>query len=517
MLLDYQFSSDPTPLQASTGSAPAQGVVDVFVAPPSGKQVWCTEITIAIPYGNGPTDPFVGDRPVVSVSTDAWSLTDVMEMRGGGDNLGEVGVNYLQAVAKPRDPSYDEITYPLAFGVSGTVTTTPGPFPIAIREVTSPDGVTYSTLVATYPLSTSTPQFYLRNFMTTSAATPTVPVTEFPNGGPITFEWESNGTWFALYEGGSLSPVYQGTATTFTLASGITSPKTFVLVASATGSPDGTPNDGFQAIYLYEAVSLSVVGADVSVNLLDAGVVTAGQVTVSGSTSLQGATVQDLTATTLTSGATTMAGANVQQSMRVAGGVTTPTIASLSGGSPILMDDNGHQWLIKWVGQEGNDLVAQIFMWDNAQRWGGLRLPILDYKTFIIPHPVDAERYLVHATLEGPEAGVFYRGTATLRAGRAEVALPPYADALCDPESWTFQLTPVGCFDRLAVVPMGEQRVTDGRFVVASEDPESEGTFDWEAKATRRDQAPLDVEPRQADLDVRGIGPYTFGVPTPVG
>jgi hypothetical protein len=31
-------------------------------------------------------------------------------------------------------------------------------------------------------------------------------------------------------------------------------------------------------------------------------------------------------------------------------------------------------------------------------------------KTFVIDHPVDPERYLVHACLEGPEAGIYYRG-----------------------------------------------------------------------------------------------------------
>lgn len=34
-------------------------------------------------------------------------------------------------------------------------------------------------------------------------------------------------------------------------------------------------------------------------------------------------------------------------------------------------------------------------------------------KSFMIDHPTDSERYLVHACLEGPEQGVYYRGTVT--------------------------------------------------------------------------------------------------------
>ena len=33
-------------------------------------------------------------------------------------------------------------------------------------------------------------------------------------------------------------------------------------------------------------------------------------------------------------------------------------------------------------------------------------------KTFVIDHPDDENKYLVHVCLEGPEAGVYYRGKA---------------------------------------------------------------------------------------------------------
>ena len=36
-------------------------------------------------------------------------------------------------------------------------------------------------------------------------------------------------------------------------------------------------------------------------------------------------------------------------------------------------------------------------------------------KTFVIPHPLKNDKYLVHACLEGPEAGVYYRGTGKIK------------------------------------------------------------------------------------------------------
>ena len=38
-------------------------------------------------------------------------------------------------------------------------------------------------------------------------------------------------------------------------------------------------------------------------------------------------------------------------------------------------------------------------------------------KTFIIDHPRAAEKYIVHAAIEGPESRVFYRGNVTLKHG----------------------------------------------------------------------------------------------------
>jgi len=137
------------------------------------------------------------------------------------------------------------------------------------------------------------------------------------------------------------------------------------------------------------------------------------------------------------------------------------------------------------------------------------------YKTFIINHPVFAEKYLMHATLEGPEAAVFYRGSTRLENGRAEIELPHYFDALCDASSATIQLTPVDGFDRLCLRTYDGRKIHRDRFLVVSDNPTSDLAFDWEVKARRKDVPAIVVEPRKDDIIVRGDGPYRYAMPRP--
>ncbi|MEA2997126.1 MAG: hypothetical protein QOG74_2675, partial [Alphaproteobacteria bacterium] len=131
-------------------------------------------------------------------------------------------------------------------------------------------------------------------------------------------------------------------------------------------------------------------------------------------------------------------------------------------------------------------------------------------KTFIIDHPSDPRRYLVHATLEGPEGAVFYRGSARLDHGRAEVALPSYFESLTHTDDRTVILTNIDGFDRLAVETQRDGKVANGRFVVISDNPDSAQAFDWEVKAVRKDVPRLVEAPLKTEISVAGFGPYTF-------
>jgi hypothetical protein len=112
-------------------------------------------------------------------------------------------------------------------------------------------------------------------------------------------------------------------------------------------------------------------------------------------------------------------------------------------------------------------------------------------KYFQIPHPVDPAKLLTHASLEGPEAGVYYRGEAQLAKGEVEVILPPYFEALTRKEGRTVQLTPVEGWSPLFVV----KGIQAGKFLVrtaAQGDPAQR--FYWEVKAVRADVGPLAIE-----------------------
>ncbi|MGV9810140.1 hypothetical protein [Micromonospora chersina] len=120
-------------------------------------------------------------------------------------------------------------------------------------------------------------------------------------------------------------------------------------------------------------------------------------------------------------------------------------------------------------------------------------------KQFAIDHPLDPpdateRRQLIHAALEGPENGVYYRGEGRLENGAATVELPAYFEALTRTEGRTVQLTPVFEDDE-PVSALAAGRVRDGAFRVRTVDgsPASHA-FHWQVTAIRADLEVLAVE-----------------------
>jgi hypothetical protein len=68
------------------------------------------------------------------------------------------------------------------------------------------------------------------------------------------------------------------------------------------------------------------------------------------------------------------------------------------------------------------------------------------FKFFDIPHPTKTGYRLAHTCLEGPEIGVYYRGTLS---GSNIIELPDYWKGLVHTESITVQLTPIGFYQEL--------------------------------------------------------------------
>lgn len=100
-------------------------------------------------------------------------------------------------------------------------------------------------------------------------------------------------------------------------------------------------------------------------------------------------------------------------------------------------------------------------------------------KAFVMPHPLDPTKTLMHASTESPQNGVEYWGTATTDVtGTATVTLPGYFEALTQQEDRAVILTPQGTPQPLAYEP-----ITDGSFTVTGA-PNS--PFSWLVKAVRQ-------------------------------
>ncbi|MCP4643451.1 MAG: hypothetical protein GY851_23590, partial [bacterium] len=81
-------------------------------------------------------------------------------------------------------------------------------------------------------------------------------------------------------------------------------------------------------------------------------------------------------------------------------------------------------------------------------------------KSWVNPDPDDPTKAIVYATLEGGENGTYWRGTARLTDGFAEVALPDHFRKVTSPEHpVTVTVTPVGECNGLMLVERGNERI----------------------------------------------------------
>jgi hypothetical protein len=80
-------------------------------------------------------------------------------------------------------------------------------------------------------------------------------------------------------------------------------------------------------------------------------------------------------------------------------------------------------------------------------------------KSFLIPHPLQPEKKLQYACLEGPENGVYVRGRLT---GTNIIELPDYWTALVHEDSITVQLTSFGEYKNYFVKSIQGNKVTIG-------------------------------------------------------
>lgn len=123
-------------------------------------------------------------------------------------------------------------------------------------------------------------------------------------------------------------------------------------------------------------------------------------------------------------------------------------------------------------------------------------------KSFIIDHPTDNNKYLIHSCLEGPEAGVYYyRGKAETVDGKVEIELPNYVSYIA--KDFSINVTHVyrGFFCQLST-----SEIINNKFTVYSSviDPVK---FYWHVYGKRHD---IEVEPLKYDININGDGPYKW-------
>jgi hypothetical protein len=122
-------------------------------------------------------------------------------------------------------------------------------------------------------------------------------------------------------------------------------------------------------------------------------------------------------------------------------------------------------------------------------------------KTFVIDHPTDPQRYLVHACLEGPESGVYYRGQAQLTDGEIWIELPSYVSRLA--KNLTVQLTQINSNRDDGFARLRAGHMTGQGFTVYGDACQ----FAWHVFGTRAD---IHTEPLRDDVVVQGDGPYRY-------
>jgi hypothetical protein len=121
-------------------------------------------------------------------------------------------------------------------------------------------------------------------------------------------------------------------------------------------------------------------------------------------------------------------------------------------------------------------------------------------KTFVIDHPTNEDKYLVHACLEGPEAGVYYRGKGKIINNiNVIINLPDYVSAIA--YDFTIQITPI--FSENTIKTYNVSDIVNNQFTVYGEN----GEFFWIVHGMRQK---IQVDPEKSTSVLKGNAPYQW-------
>jgi hypothetical protein len=89
-------------------------------------------------------------------------------------------------------------------------------------------------------------------------------------------------------------------------------------------------------------------------------------------------------------------------------------------------------------------------------------------KSFVEPHPTRPDKVIRFVSLEGPEAGTYFRGRGKFKGKQAIIEVPETFRMVTEEENLSVQVTPIGKMAQVAVVKIGLDKI----LVKSSEDVE---------------------------------------------
>ena len=123
---------------------------------------------------------------------------------------------------------------------------------------------------------------------------------------------------------------------------------------------------------------------------------------------------------------------------------------------------------------------------------------------FLIDHPNNTSQQIFYASVEGPEAGMYIRGSGRLSDGVAEIALPGHFEAVARRETVTVQVTPTSRETRGLIVT---KKSTSSFVVEELGEQFGKTTFDWLVMAERGDIDPIQVVRGKFALQLQQLQP----------
>jgi len=171
-----------------------------------------------------------------------------------------------------------------------------------------------------------------------------------------------------------------------------------------------------------------------------------------------------------------------------------PAADEVENNAILLTDGSGNTRVEGGITPNGN---GYLYVYDSTTTLragiriaGGLGELFGDVKNFRVPHPLEPEKEIWYASLEGPEAAAYLRGTATLENGKAQIQFPEHFQLIAVEEGMTVLLTPLSGRSRgLAVI----EKTLNGFEVVELMEGEGNYRFDWEVKCIRRGHQDFDI------------------------